>query len=831
MPEAEQSPSDHQTDADSTEVHSDADLIAATRDGDTAAYGELYERHVDAARRLARVLAKDSAEADDLVSETFARLLAALRGGRGPDLAFRAYLLTTLRNTFYDRTRRDRKVEFTDDMSKHDPGEAFDDPAIAGQERRYAARAFHRLPERWQVVLWHTEVEGETAADIAPLLGLTPNGVSALAYRARERLRQMYLQEHINESPEANCRWTADRLGARVRGGLATRDSSKVDEHLRGCSACTLLLLELTEVNSGMREVLAFLIVGFSAPAYLGATAAKGAVVAGWFGGVVVWVSDLGRQGVNWIRRIAQRIGGRTAATAGVATAVLAAILALVMVANSPAPEPDTYANPPAEQPDEPATEPGNDPADPPPPPDDPAEPADPDDPEEPEDPEEPDEPAPEPDDDYTIIADPSIASLVAGTDGTLPIELTAPGPAGRAPVAGRVPATESAALSAENDALAHSPARTPARSEQLRLELRLPEAVSSIGGDAGDGWQCEPGSGLVVCVRTPLDPGQTTVAHVPLTIPVEVTGFHDITAAVSGPLISGEATLRVPVAPSGMTTAYSTTEATGLATAGNTLLTCAPKKLCRHPLADNHMAFMEPYRSSEAPDAFGKKQAASGATLSIPGGARILWAGLYWTGSTSAPSSVSLLTPGGGRHDLNASRNWSGYTGSAHQSATDITGLITGSGEYWLGTDRDALPTGLFQYAGWSITVVYEEPGAAGKETAVYEGLAQPPFGGNLSVDVPYGGDVQVAYTLWDGSRTLRGDEMTIGGTPVGDGNLGRSHSPSAIEGGDWHTFGVDVADCRVQTGPDPAPVVISIGTDQLGIGVLAIAAPPPPT
>ena len=100
------------------EPRGDAELIIATRAGDTAAYGELYERHRVAATRLARILARDSAEADDLVSETFAKVLASLRDGRGPDLAFRAYLLTTLRHTFYDRVRRDKKVEFTDDMSK-----------------------------------------------------------------------------------------------------------------------------------------------------------------------------------------------------------------------------------------------------------------------------------------------------------------------------------------------------------------------------------------------------------------------------------------------------------------------------------------------------------------------------------------------------------------------------------------------------------------------------------------------------------------------------------------------------------------------------------------
>ena len=52
------------------------------------------------------------------------------------------------------------------------------------------ARAFASLPERWQAVLWHTEIEGARPADVAPLLGLTANSVAALAYRAREGLRQ-----------------------------------------------------------------------------------------------------------------------------------------------------------------------------------------------------------------------------------------------------------------------------------------------------------------------------------------------------------------------------------------------------------------------------------------------------------------------------------------------------------------------------------------------------------------------------------------------------------------------------------------------------------------
>jgi RNA polymerase sigma factor (sigma-70 family) len=231
----------------------DADLLTAVRTGDTAAFGVLYDRHGAAARRLARVLVRDPSDADDLVAEAFAKVLAALRLGRGPQVAFRAYLFTAVRHACYDRTRRDRRIELTGDLTKYETagGQTAGDQVVARLERSYAVRAFAKLPERWQVVLWHTEVEGEKPATIAAQLGLSPNAVAVLAYRARERLRQMYLQEHLNDAGNPSCHRTTGRLGAYVRHGLARRERSRVDAHLAACEACRALRAELSEINGG----------------------------------------------------------------------------------------------------------------------------------------------------------------------------------------------------------------------------------------------------------------------------------------------------------------------------------------------------------------------------------------------------------------------------------------------------------------------------------------------------------------------------------------------------------------------------------------------------
>jgi hypothetical protein len=60
---------------------SDADLIAACRAGDAAAYDTLYRRHVTAAHGLARQLVRNRAEADDVVAEAFAKILDLLHRG------------------------------------------------------------------------------------------------------------------------------------------------------------------------------------------------------------------------------------------------------------------------------------------------------------------------------------------------------------------------------------------------------------------------------------------------------------------------------------------------------------------------------------------------------------------------------------------------------------------------------------------------------------------------------------------------------------------------------------------------------------------------------
>ncbi|HEX5532663.1 MAG TPA: sigma-70 family RNA polymerase sigma factor [Actinomycetales bacterium] len=264
---------------------SDADLLARARTGDAPAYGELFRRHAPAARALAMHLARHESEADDLVSEAFTKVLSALRNGHGPTAALRPYLLTAVRRVHVDRGMAAQRVRPVEDVTVYDAGEPFVDPALAGLERNLVARAYAQLPERWQTVLWHTEVEGMAPRDLAPLLGMSPNAVSALALRARSGLRDAYLAAHVPSPMRPECEATLPRLAAFVRGSTSARENAQINRHLDVCEDCRTVLADLRDVGAGMRGVIAPLVLGLAAPAYLAKIAALGAGAGAGVGG------------------------------------------------------------------------------------------------------------------------------------------------------------------------------------------------------------------------------------------------------------------------------------------------------------------------------------------------------------------------------------------------------------------------------------------------------------------------------------------------------------------------------------------------------------------
>ncbi len=242
-----------------TQTPSDAELVEGARTGDQRAFAELWSRHHQAGIRVARHWT--SLDADDVVSEAFMRIYRAIRGGGGPRGAFRPYLYATIRNiaASWGAALHDVAVE---DVEEYAPADIAD-PAAVALDRTLTARAFRSLPERWQSVLWYTEVEGMDPHEVAPILGMSANGVAALSYRAREGLRKAWLQAHISDATaHGECKWALSRLPDRARHSLSARDTERMDFHLATCAHCAIVSEEVEEVGSRLASVLMPLILG-----------------------------------------------------------------------------------------------------------------------------------------------------------------------------------------------------------------------------------------------------------------------------------------------------------------------------------------------------------------------------------------------------------------------------------------------------------------------------------------------------------------------------------------------------------------------------------------
>jgi RNA polymerase sigma factor (sigma-70 family) len=321
----------------------DAELIARTRGGDMTAYDELYRHHADDARRVARIVSDNSDEADDIAAGAFTHVLATLQSGGGPDEELAPYLRTIVRRLAVERYRASRPDGTPADHALEEPPGP-DGPAARATDRDLVRRAFETLPDRWQRVLWHTEIEGRSPAELASTLGSTPNAVAALAYRAREGLRQAYLSVHLSSAIPDECRPYVPKLAAYVRGTLTPSDDQWVSDHLDQCQHCRERHDELLLLVSDLRGVLWPALLA-PAVAVRGSVAAAGvAAAAGALPGVTSAATAAGavapasgRLARRASRTTGQKSAGRILAAASVAV-VAAVVAAAIAIGSSETP-------------------------------------------------------------------------------------------------------------------------------------------------------------------------------------------------------------------------------------------------------------------------------------------------------------------------------------------------------------------------------------------------------------------------------------------------------------------------------------------------------------
>lgn len=183
--------------------------LPATPDAKRAAFDAEALVHLDAVYRYALSLTRDRAEAEDLTQDTFLRAFRHW-DQYTPGTNARAWLFTICRNLFRRRLEQQAREEPTDSEELEslaatalqasavppDAGEGFFETPELGDVLR---KELDNLPEEFREVVILSDLQDQSYADIAAVLGVPLGTVKSRLFRGR-RLLQERLVEYARDA-------------------------------------------------------------------------------------------------------------------------------------------------------------------------------------------------------------------------------------------------------------------------------------------------------------------------------------------------------------------------------------------------------------------------------------------------------------------------------------------------------------------------------------------------------------------------------------------------------------------------------------------------------
>ncbi len=167
-------------------VTQDLELQRRIREGDNAAFADLYARHKQGVYMFCIRFLGGEPAAEDIFQEVFLNLLEKIREGRSIENV-QAYLMRSARNRCLNSIRDRKYARDVDEMHDFLPGENTPDYG----EHEELQRALQLLPPDNREALLLAEYQGYSYDEIAKLTGVPVSTVRKRIFRARRRLREL----------------------------------------------------------------------------------------------------------------------------------------------------------------------------------------------------------------------------------------------------------------------------------------------------------------------------------------------------------------------------------------------------------------------------------------------------------------------------------------------------------------------------------------------------------------------------------------------------------------------------------------------------------------
>ena len=145
--------------------------------------------------RLALRITFDRAEAEDVVQDTMIRVWNK-REEWTQFGSIEAYCLTVAKNLAIDRSQKKeaQNVELTPEMEEESEASGPYDQLINKERMSIIHRLINELPEKQRLIMQLRDIEGESYKEIAKILNLTEEQVKVNLFRARQKVKQRYLE-------------------------------------------------------------------------------------------------------------------------------------------------------------------------------------------------------------------------------------------------------------------------------------------------------------------------------------------------------------------------------------------------------------------------------------------------------------------------------------------------------------------------------------------------------------------------------------------------------------------------------------------------------------
>jgi RNA polymerase sigma-70 factor, ECF subfamily len=183
----------------------EGELVAAVLRKDRKAAARFVAGHIDAVYGYVRHRLSPRVDlVDDAVQEVFVAALDGLAGFHA-ESSLRAWVLGIARHKVEDVYRkRLRAPENLDAIGREDEQRLTESPAIeeridAARARERARQVIGRLPERYGLMLLWRYWEQRSVRDIAAALGATEKSVERTLSRARQRFKELWLNEEPHD--------------------------------------------------------------------------------------------------------------------------------------------------------------------------------------------------------------------------------------------------------------------------------------------------------------------------------------------------------------------------------------------------------------------------------------------------------------------------------------------------------------------------------------------------------------------------------------------------------------------------------------------------------